>query len=154
MVWEDFHDRLTSSTLSIFHLSDPPHLSSKWWKLTRLTKSICHGNHLYPPSPPPTHHRLSTNHINFTLLFLSSPFVRSECESIFDSKQSQESKFEVCTQDIYAVVHIKTPFDNALYLSSMNANKHYAAMCFKTYFLRYLAYLTLCSPPPPTPVRF
>ena len=33
--------------------------------------------------------------------------------------QSQESKPEVCAQEFYVAMHIKTLLDNALYLSSL-----------------------------------
>ena len=36
--------------------------------------------------------------------------------------QSQESKPEVCAQEFYVAMHIKTLLDNALYLSSLLSN--------------------------------
>ena len=45
---------------------------------------------------------------------------RSEnVSTFFDSTQFEESKFEVCTQEFHVAIHIKTPFDNALYLRSL-----------------------------------
>ena len=37
----------------------------------------------------------------------------------FDSAQSQKSKSEVCAHEFYVAMHIRTPFDNTLYLSSL-----------------------------------
>ena len=46
--------------------------------------------------------------------------VQSEhVRTFFDSTQSQESKSEVCAKEFCAAMHIKTPLDNALYLSSL-----------------------------------
>ena len=39
--------------------------------------------------------------------------------TFFDSTQSEESKYEVCAQEFYAAMRIKTYLDNALYLSSL-----------------------------------
>ena len=48
------------------------------------------------------------------------PVVRSKhVRTCFDTTQSQESKSEVCAQEFYVAMHIKTPLDNALYLSSL-----------------------------------
>ena len=38
---------------------------------------------------------------------------------LWNSTQSQESKYEVCAQEFYAAMRIKTYLDNALYLSSL-----------------------------------
>ena len=53
-----------------------------------------------------------------TLRTLRTEHVRT----FFDSTQSQESKSEVCAQEFYVAMHIKTPFDNTLYLSSLSSN--------------------------------
>ena len=46
--------------------------------------------------------------------------VRSEhVRTFFDSTQSQQSKYEVCAQEFYAAMRIKTYLNNALYLSSL-----------------------------------
>ena len=46
--------------------------------------------------------------------------VQSEhMRTLFDSTQSQESKSEVCAQELYVAMHIKTPFVNTLYLISL-----------------------------------
>ena len=46
--------------------------------------------------------------------------VRSEhVRTFFHSTQSQQSKSEVCAQEFYAAMRIKTYLDNALYLSSL-----------------------------------
>ena len=42
--------------------------------------------------------------------------------TFFDSTQSQDSKSEFCAQEFYVAMHIKTPFDNALYLSSLSSH--------------------------------
>ena len=48
------------------------------------------------------------------------PVVRPEqVRSFVDSTQSQKSKSEVWTQEFHVAMHIKTPLDNALYLSSL-----------------------------------
>ena len=79
----------------------------------------------------------------------------------FDNTQSQGSKSKVCAQEFHLAMHVKTPFDKALYLaflrsdlrtvsdgtqspqskSDARAKEFYVAMCFQTLFLRYSAYL-------------
>ena len=68
---------------------------------------------------PPTHH-----HPHKLFFAISQPpVVRFErVRPFFDSTQSQESKSEVCAQEFHAAMHIKTPFDNAPYLSSLGSN--------------------------------
>ena len=46
--------------------------------------------------------------------------VRSEhVRTFIDSTQSQQFKYQVCAQEFYAAMRIKTYLDNALYLSSL-----------------------------------
>ena len=47
----------------------------------------------------------------------------------FDSTYSI-SGIQICTQDFYVAMHMKTPFDNALYLSSLSSN-----LSIRGYFL-------------------
>ena len=59
-----------------------------------------------------------------TSAFSQLPVVRSEhVRTLFDSTQSQESKSEVCAQEFYAAMHIKTLLENALYLSSLVSDR-------------------------------
>ena len=57
-----------------------------------------------PPPPPPTHHPHKLK-----LAVSQPPVVQSEhVRTFFHSTQSQQSKSEVCAQEFYAAMRIKT----------------------------------------------
>ena len=94
-------------------LLGPCNPSCSYWQGRRS-----HGNYLHPQPPlPPT-----TTHINLAVSQLH--LVWSEhVRTFFDSTQSLQSKSEVCAQEFYTAMHIKTPFGNAFHFSSLWSNR-------------------------------